>query len=772
MMLKNVKMPTVAGGGTNSSSLKSALRRGFTIMELVIVIAVIAVLAAVLIPTFANLTERANESADTQTVENLNTILRADETIDGEKPATMQEALEHALSGGYNVSALTPTSDGNSILWNQEDNRFVLADSETGEIIAKDDITTDTTATGYTYWAVVGDSDDLEVAEAKSFSRYYTSADVITDNAVSANAGVDVSALETAVDITYSKAASAQDVVINGNGGALTVNADTDTVSAYGVFSSVDGKAVADESLHIYAEVTGNISIADGRLVIETGSSAAGVLVTGASVTIVVNDAANLGTIAAATGVSVDFNDIVTNNTNTPTSEIISTTPVDTTIADNFAGGIGTEASPYLIATAEQFKNISSLYSAKTAEGVEYSGTVYIFKQIADIELPSFSYYIPFFTGTYDGGNYILSFAENVTRSSFFYFFGTVFDSVTLKNINIELTANQPASLVYSSDWRTDITELTYQNVTIDSNGATVLANTTNFGFFGCYPVYNFSSVRFIDCVNNANLINQGTSTGAFIGSGWQFYNDKIQKVEYINCVNNGNITGTQNVGVLYGNGAYVGTYEAGSDGVKIATDYSAEQIIIQNVKNNGVISTSSSNAVSVSLAPLSQYLNNTYQSLCGGSYIQNSYFTGKTVYVSQIGDKYSINLDGADGITFKIAFNINLLDNGDGTVSNTTKYFYDITIGADIGATNILTHKAYDLEKATMEFGTEIINSLSFDENGIAKYVADNTMYLIFKDKEIGRNPEEGTAGETGVVVYLYAYDSNGQNVGVLRIK
>ena len=94
MMLKNVKMPIVAGGGSgNRHSLKSALKRSFTIMELVIVIAVIAVLAAVLIPTFANLTERANESADLQTVENLNTILRADETIDGEKPATMQEAL-------------------------------------------------------------------------------------------------------------------------------------------------------------------------------------------------------------------------------------------------------------------------------------------------------------------------------------------------------------------------------------------------------------------------------------------------------------------------------------------------------------------------------------------------------------------------------------------------------------------------------------------------------------------------------------------------------
>ena len=39
-------------------------KRGFTIVELVIVIAVIAILAAVLIPTFTNLIKRANLSND------------------------------------------------------------------------------------------------------------------------------------------------------------------------------------------------------------------------------------------------------------------------------------------------------------------------------------------------------------------------------------------------------------------------------------------------------------------------------------------------------------------------------------------------------------------------------------------------------------------------------------------------------------------------------------------------------------------------------------
>ena len=50
--------------------MKKTNRKGFTIVELVIVIAVIAILAAVLIPTFAGVTKKANESKALQEAKN------------------------------------------------------------------------------------------------------------------------------------------------------------------------------------------------------------------------------------------------------------------------------------------------------------------------------------------------------------------------------------------------------------------------------------------------------------------------------------------------------------------------------------------------------------------------------------------------------------------------------------------------------------------------------------------------------------------------------
>lgn len=55
-------------------------KRGFTIIELVIVIAVIAILAGVLIPTFSSVIEKANKSARLQTARDALIAVLADQS--------------------------------------------------------------------------------------------------------------------------------------------------------------------------------------------------------------------------------------------------------------------------------------------------------------------------------------------------------------------------------------------------------------------------------------------------------------------------------------------------------------------------------------------------------------------------------------------------------------------------------------------------------------------------------------------------------------------
>jgi len=57
-------------------------KKGFTIVELVIVIAVIGILAAILIPTFTNLTKNAQETAKKQQVSDAYTLYLS-EAVDG-----------------------------------------------------------------------------------------------------------------------------------------------------------------------------------------------------------------------------------------------------------------------------------------------------------------------------------------------------------------------------------------------------------------------------------------------------------------------------------------------------------------------------------------------------------------------------------------------------------------------------------------------------------------------------------------------------------------
>ncbi len=112
--------------------MKNLKKKGFTIVELVIVIAVIAILAAVLIPTFVNLTKKANMSADQVAVKNMNTLLATEFAT--EKPTELKQVIDMLDENGYNVDALIPLSKGYVFLWNSEENKIELVlEADAGE---------------------------------------------------------------------------------------------------------------------------------------------------------------------------------------------------------------------------------------------------------------------------------------------------------------------------------------------------------------------------------------------------------------------------------------------------------------------------------------------------------------------------------------------------------------------------------------------------------------------------------------------------------------
>ena len=106
--------------------MKNLKKKGFTIVELVIVIAVIAILAAVLIPTFVNLTKKANQSADMQAVRQMNTVLAANEVLEGKSIFELYNALEEAGMSGEDYKPLTKDT---MFFWDSNLNRVLHVES-------------------------------------------------------------------------------------------------------------------------------------------------------------------------------------------------------------------------------------------------------------------------------------------------------------------------------------------------------------------------------------------------------------------------------------------------------------------------------------------------------------------------------------------------------------------------------------------------------------------------------------------------------------------
>ena len=251
--------------------MRKTNKKGFTIVELVIVIAVVAILAAVLIPTFVSVTKRANESKDTQLVRNLNTALAVDTEVG--KHETMQSALEAAAKAGYDVAKINTSATDNEILWDSKNDCFVYKKDSGIEYIPNSVSEEQQKAVkNYQYWVIASTPNAI-------YSTYLY--DYKGNGTETVTTGLDVGN-ETVAAITYKNdTANAQEVVIRTNSfdTAVAVNAEKDTVSHYGKVKEVNIAKVAPSSYHEYGNVAGNINLAYGRVELKANSSVSNVVI-------------------------------------------------------------------------------------------------------------------------------------------------------------------------------------------------------------------------------------------------------------------------------------------------------------------------------------------------------------------------------------------------------------------------------------------------------------------------------------------------------------
>lgn len=107
--------------------MKLNKKKGFTIVELVIVIAIIAILAAVLIPTFASLIRKANESADIQACRQMNTYLAVNEVTGNKDITDVYAALK---AGGMTAKDYRPLVSDRYFFWDSKLNRILYTDKD------------------------------------------------------------------------------------------------------------------------------------------------------------------------------------------------------------------------------------------------------------------------------------------------------------------------------------------------------------------------------------------------------------------------------------------------------------------------------------------------------------------------------------------------------------------------------------------------------------------------------------------------------------------
>jgi len=475
--------------------MNAKLKKGFTIVELVIVIAVIAILAAVMIPTAISIITKSQVSADTQLVKNLNTILTSNQAIDG-KNTTAHDAFLDAEEAGYNVEKLTPTATKHHILWDSSLDRFVLLDADGKEVFPKDNKTSQNKVDLFEVYA-----GEVETSDEYEYSIYLAESAYTNDEQLVVNVGIDAGKNTNITNISYTTDAT-QSVTIYTNGGALAVSAPNSDVAHYGTASVVDVKAVATSSFHEHGTVN-VIKVEVGRFVAEA--------------------TAVLNVVYVNTAATHEFKIDTASFERVPTVTEANNRMEAAKAGDSlFSEGFGSEKSPYIISSLADMQKITQLYDKgyfhfKVADGVktfDCNGWNYATTSVK-------------LHGSFDGNGVTFT---NVTAPLFHTAgYQNNKEDIVIKNFSANLNIVGDRVGVVRNLYNSGTT--TFENVNVHG----YIEGAQNLGSFYQYGTCNYDdigksyTVKFVNAKSDVTIVaTTGNTSGGMLGHGFEGAGNKL----------------------------------------------------------------------------------------------------------------------------------------------------------------------------------------------------------------------------------------------------
>ena len=211
--------------------MKNSNKKGFTIVELVIVVAVIAILAAVLIPTFSGIIAKANLSNDKAFVRNANTMLAAEGAL--ANFTTAGDAIDalnrNGFAGKYNTY-----SSGYHYCYSLENNRMYLLDDNNVVVYPEEEVSVST------LWGLYTDNRTSVTAGVTKYVAMtnITNSDHYNDVFASGTYTIDLNGYFISVDSTVSGVTASNGIVLKGATAGEGANAGYEIVEAKGYISA------------------------------------------------------------------------------------------------------------------------------------------------------------------------------------------------------------------------------------------------------------------------------------------------------------------------------------------------------------------------------------------------------------------------------------------------------------------------------------------------------------------------------------------------------